>query len=49
MLNEKIWCYLTADASKAMKELIGIGLDEDLALAVLERLWPEDAIYDIPC
>jgi hypothetical protein len=47
-MNDKIWCYLTAEADKAVKGMIGLGLDADLALSVLEQLWPEQAIYDIP-
>jgi hypothetical protein len=47
-VNEKILCYLTPDAHHAVEELVGVGLDQDLAFAVLESLWPEDAIYDVP-
>lgn len=47
-MNEKIWCYLTAEASAAMRVMKTAGLDEDLALSVLEQLWREDEIYDIP-
>lgn len=46
-LNEKILCYLTLEANKAIAELMSIGLDEDLALSVLERIWPESAIYEL--
>jgi hypothetical protein len=47
-VNDKILCYLTQAADQAVQELIAVGLDRDLALAVLEQLWPEDAIYEIP-
>lgn len=47
-LNQKIICYLSEDANRAIAELASLGMDEDLALAVLEQLWPESAIYDIP-
>lgn len=47
-LNAPIWCYLTADALKAVGVLMAHGMDGDLALAVLERCWPEKEIYDIP-
>lgn len=47
-MNEKILCYLTDDANRVVQMLKEAGFDEDLALAFLERLWPEQAIYDIP-
>lgn len=47
-MNEKILCYLTEDANKALHALMECGIDQDLALPLLERLWPESAIYDIP-
>lgn len=46
-INEKIFCYLTPEADKAVAELMAIGLDVDLALAVLEKLWPEAAIFEL--
>lgn len=47
-LNEKIECYFTPDARKALSELERAGFEKDLAVAVLEQLWTEEAIYDIP-
>lgn len=48
-MNEKILCYLTPQAMKAMYWLIEeYGLDKDLAIAVLEELVPEDQIYELP-
>jgi hypothetical protein len=47
-LNENILCYLTPEANKALIELKNVGLDEDLALNVLEKIWPESAIYELP-
>jgi hypothetical protein len=47
-MNQQILCYLTEDANSALKELCSLGMDEDLALAFLEQVWPEHAIYDIP-
>ena len=47
-LNRKIRCYLTAQADEAINVLLASGIqDEDLALAVLEKLWPEAEIFDL--
>lgn len=46
-INRKMSCYLTEDANKALVEIVAIVKDDDLALAVLEKLWPEEAIYSI--
>ena len=47
-LNRKIRCYLTNSADEAIDVLLASGIkDEDLALAVLEKLWPEEAIYEL--
>lgn len=47
-LNDQLQCYLTEDAQQAIAELCDAGLDQDLALSVLEKLWPEAAIYELP-
>lgn len=47
-LNEKIECYFTPEAKQALKEMERAGFEKDLAVAVLEKLWTEDAIYDVP-
>lgn len=41
-------CYLTEEAQEAVKRLMDTGLDEDLAISVLEQLWAEDEIYELP-
>lgn len=42
-------CYLTLDAQAAVLEILLTGIqDKDLALSVLEQLWPEDRIYELP-
>lgn len=46
-LNEKIECYYTREARVALAELERVGFEKDLAVAVLEQIWTEDAIYDI--
>lgn len=46
-INAKIECYLSERAALAVSELVALGLDEDLALGVLERIWPETAIYSL--
>lgn len=41
-------CYLTPKAEAAMQDLANAGItDKDLALEVLERLWPDTAIYSL--
>jgi hypothetical protein len=47
-LNDKILCYLTDNANNAVEELTKLGLDQDLALSVLEQLWDEESIYELP-
>jgi hypothetical protein len=47
-INRQILCYLTPEAQKAINDLVTVvKLDHDLALAVLEQLWPEGDIYDL--
>jgi hypothetical protein len=47
-INAKIRCYLTAPANDALNLLLQSGIaDEDLALAVLEKIWPEDKIFNM--
>lgn len=46
-INDKILCYLSPAATRAVEELKTLGLDQDLAVGVLERLWPEKDIYSI--
>jgi hypothetical protein len=46
-VNAQLLCYLQPQAQLAMSTLIEAGLDQDLALAVLERLWKEGDIYAI--
>jgi hypothetical protein len=48
MIYEKYLCYLTEEANRARLMLIDLGLEPDLALAVLEQLWAEDEIYELP-
>ena len=47
-MNDKILCYLTADAHRAIDMMVGVGLDRDLALSVLEQIWDENDIYELP-
>lgn len=45
--NSLMLCYLTEPAQIAMRELVAVGLDEDLALVMLEQAWPECDLYQI--
>lgn len=44
-LNQKTLCYLTEDANSAVTAMVAGGLDQDLAIALLESVWPEEDIY----
>jgi hypothetical protein len=46
-LNDKILCYLTPEANAALKEMVAAGFDQDLALSILEQLWPEESIFEL--
>lgn len=46
-LNQKILCYLTPRATEAIEVIQEAGIkDQDLALSVLEKLWPESEIFE---
>lgn len=47
-INDKILCYLSEEANSAVATMVKLGLDQDLAISVLEQLWKEEDIYDIP-
>lgn len=48
VLTDKELCYFTTDAKMALTKLkTEFNLDQDLAVAVLETLWPEEHIYDL--
>ena len=40
--------YLTPAAEQAHRDLVKLGVDADLALAVLEVNCPEESVYHIP-
>jgi Holliday junction resolvasome RuvABC DNA-binding subunit len=46
-LNAKIKCYLTPQAQEAIEALVNLGLDEDLAIAVLEKFCEEEEVFDL--
>ncbi len=44
----KEFCYLTSEAKDALRVLMAAGItDEDLALCVLELLWPDTSVYQL--
>jgi hypothetical protein len=47
-MNDKILCYLTDNAALVVSTMVECGLDQDLALSMLEQLWSEEDIYDLP-
>lgn len=48
LINSKTECYLSPMAQKAVDELVRVrGLDRDLAIGVLEEIWPEEMIYQL--
>lgn len=47
-LNDTILCYLTPEAQKAVQLMVDAGLDRDLAVGVLEQLWKDSEIFELP-
>lgn len=47
-INKQITCYLTPAALQVINHMVDRGMDEDLAITLLETVWPENAIYEIP-
>lgn len=47
MMTSRLWCYLSPRAVLAMCVLIDQGLDGDLAFAVLEKLLPEEDMWEL--
>lgn len=45
--NAQILCYLTPEARLQLEVLKAQGVDEDLALTLLEQLVPESQLFDI--
>ena len=46
-LNDGLTWAFTPEALDRLRELTVLGLDLDLAVAVLEIFWPEEQIYDL--
>ncbi len=46
-LNQKMLWALTPEAVQHLKDLEAVGIDEDLAIALIEKLVPEEAIYNL--
>jgi hypothetical protein len=46
-VNSLMLCYLTPEARNALNSLKDKGVDEDLALTLLETLLPESDVYHI--
>lgn len=40
-------CYLTLEARALVEELKTIGIDEDLAITMVEQSGPEEAVFDL--
>lgn len=47
-LHANIECYMTPKARETLEKLTAIGLDQDLAWTILERLCPEEQLYELP-
>jgi hypothetical protein len=41
-----LWAF-TEEAINKLNELKQLGMDADLAVAILEQSWPEERIYDL--
>lgn len=48
VLNENIHWALKPEIAETVKEFTKLGIDSDLALAILERLLPENEVYNLP-
>lgn len=46
-INGKLFCYLSESALQALRELVAMGMDEDLAFAIVEQTGGEE-IYSLP-
>jgi hypothetical protein len=38
---------LSAEAKQGVERLTAMGIDEDLAIAILEQFWGVDEVYDL--
>jgi hypothetical protein len=47
-LNDKIMWAVTDKARNTVQRLVKMGMDADLALNILERIWPESWVYNLP-
>lgn len=48
-LNEKVLWALSDRAAEMVKKLNEeFDMDTDLSLAILERIWPENWVYNLP-
>lgn len=47
-INEQVTCYLTPEAQEVISTFIAKGMDEDFAISLLESMWPEANIYELP-
>ena len=47
-LNKNVEWALSENARCAVTMMVEYGMDADLALAILERVWPEREIYNLP-
>jgi hypothetical protein len=47
-LNDGLDCYLSEEASEALISLLLAGVERDLAFALIEKLMPEQDIYELP-
>lgn len=46
--NEGLIDYLTPEAKLALNGFLQAGMDQDLAVAVVEHILPEHKIWDLP-
>jgi hypothetical protein len=47
-LIANIECYMTDDAKRTLSKLEELGLHPDLAWTILEKLCPEEQLYELP-
>jgi hypothetical protein len=47
LINQQILCYLSPEARQAVSKLEEVGLDTDLAIGVVESLYPDNVIFQL--
>lgn len=41
-------CFLTEEANEVVSQFEELGMDRDLAIALVIKVWPEQKVWEIP-